>query len=72
MNQENLDISVINMKINKIFNQAKDDVDKALDLLNKVKFLPKSSPLYELIHNTKTFLEDVQKQLNKIAEFYKI
>jgi len=66
MNQENLN------ELSKTFNQAKDDVDKALDLLNELKFLPKSSPLHELIHNTKTFLEDAQKQLNEIAEFYKI
>jgi len=60
-------------ELSETFNKAKDDVDKALELLNKLKFLPKkSSPLQELIHNTKTFLEDAQKQLNEIAEFYKI
>ena len=56
----------------KTFNKIRDDIDKALELLNELKFLPKSSPMYELIHNTKTFLEDAQKQLNEIAEFYKI
>jgi hypothetical protein len=59
-------------ELSETFNKAKDDVNKALELLNKLKFLPKSSPMYELIHNTKTFLEDAQKQLNEIAEFYKI
>jgi hypothetical protein len=59
-------------ELSETFNKAKDDVNKALELLNELKFLPKSSPMYELIHNTKTFLEDAQKQLDKIAEFYKI